>query len=122
MKICTVCKKEIDEMYLTRLGRPYHNECYVGKDLTNDFMDTIGIVKSMRYAQKDYFKNRSKSALHESIKLEREVDESLEYYKTCNKSNNNRIPNAIQSTCQCMIADEVLNSMKQSHLIYFDPL
>ena len=42
----------------------------------------VQLVGDMRAAQKRYFKERTQSALYESKRLEKEVDEWLKYMQT----------------------------------------
>lgn len=44
------------------------------------YNDFIRLVASMRQAQKEYFRTRSKDVLRQSIDLEKQVDRAVEEY------------------------------------------
>ena len=48
--------------------------------MTATFEDFVLLVKSMRTAQKQYFKTRNKDTLRQSISLEAEVDSYIQEY------------------------------------------
>lgn len=83
MKICQVCKQEIKDRFIAKTGIYWHLICQYKEQEPASPSDVISIVKQMRAKQRAYFQTRSKQVLRESITLEREVDELLEFYKPC---------------------------------------
>jgi hypothetical protein len=44
----------------------------------------IDLIEAMRTTQKEYFLTRSSKSLHDSKKLEKEVDQTISYFKKYN--------------------------------------
>lgn len=107
---CKACNKPVESSFIAKAGVYWHLGCEDKEPVWDNKSTFIADLVALRTNQKLYFKTRGKDYLRESIRLEKQVDEWLTYFKPCPKCNDYNYADPCFQLVKCDFCDYCIHA------------